>query len=354
MKCLISNLMLLFLTPAAVAGDFVYISIAGENRIAIYSQNIDDGSLTKVGDAKLEGAPGSLCVDPKRQVLFASVRSKGQLASFRINPRSGKLTAINAVSAGGNSAYVLTDNSGRYLLSAYYGEGKIAVHGVNADGRIEDAAIQSVVTDRNAHAVRLDASNRFVFVPHTGPNAIFQFVLDAKTGKLTANDPPKVVAPAGAGPRHIWFHPKLDMAYTSNEKGSSVTAYQFDKSSGRLTAIQTLSTLPEGFSDRNTTADVEVTPSGRFVYVSNRGHDSIAGFAIGTEKGGLTSIGQFATEKTPRSFNIDPAGKFLYAAGQKTTKLAAYRIDTDTGVLTRFATYEVGPRPSWVQVVTTR
>jgi 6-phosphogluconolactonase len=352
MKC--SLLMLTFLlSTSATAGEFVYVSIGGENRIAIYTQNADDGSLTKVGDTKLDGAPGSLCVDPKRQFLFASVRSTSQLASFRINQASGKLTPIGAVSAGANSAYVLTDNTGRYLLSAYYGAGKVAVHRINDDGRIEETAIQSVPTDKNAHAIRLNASNRFVYVPHTGPNAIYQFVLDAKTGKLTPNDPAKVIAPEGAGPRHIWFHPKLDVAYSSDEKGSSITAYALDKKSGRLAARQTLSTLPAEFSQRNTTADVEVAPTGRFVYVSNRGHDSIAGFAINQATGKLKSIGQFATEKTPRSFNIDPAGKFLYAAGQGTTKLAAYRINSNTGALDRFATYEVGPRPSWVQVVST-
>jgi 6-phosphogluconolactonase len=190
-----------------------------------------------------------------------------------------------------------------------------------------------------------------VFVPHTGPNAIFQFRFDEQTGTLTANDPPKVTTPENTGPRHLAFHPSLNVVYFDNEQGSSVTAFRLDKSKGTLEPFQTLPTLPEGFSESNSCADLEITPDGRFLYASNRGHDSLAGFAIDPETGKMTSLGQFPTEKTPRSFNIAPDGKFVYAAGQGSGKLAAYRLDGENGKLTRFATYEVGNGPAWVQVV---
>ena len=338
-------------TTTLRADTFVYVSVAGEKKIAIFKQTPGTGALSHCRDVSVGGSPGSLAVDPKRQFLFAALRSTREIASFRIDPQTGKLLPIWTVSAGGNPAYVVTDRSGRFILSAYYGEGKVAVHRIRTNGLLNAEALQSISTDKKAHAILADPSNRFVFVPHTGPNAIFQFAFDEKTGKLTANTVPKVVTGEGTGPRHIWFHPSRPFAYADNEQGSSVTAYRLNESTGTLTAFQTLSTLPEDFERKNTCADIEVTPSGRFVYASNRGHDSIAGFSIDARTGKLTPIGQAPTEKTPRSFNIDPAGNFLYAAGQASVNLAAYRIDTQTGRLNRFATYTVGKQPSWVQVV---
>jgi 6-phosphogluconolactonase len=145
------------------------------------------------------------------------------------------------------------------------------------------------------------------------------------------------------------FHPTLPLVYCDNERGSSVTAYAFDEKTGTLTPGRTVSTLPADFTGNNTCADIALTPDARFLYASNRGHDSLAGFMVDEKTGALTPIGQFATEKTPRSFSIDPAGRFVYAAGQGSGKLAAYRLDAKSGALERFDTYEVGKEPAWVQ-----
>ena len=352
MKTLAFFAVLWFSAPLASQADtYVYVSVAGEKKIAIFKQDCEQGTLAHCRDVSVAGSPGSLAVDPKRQFLFAALRSAREIASFRIEPQKGDLSPIGSVSAGGNSAYVATDRSGRFILSAYYGEGKVTVHRIGPGGVLQEQALQSIPTAEKAHAILPDPSNKFVFVPHTGPNAIFQFTFNAETGTLTPNAVPKVVAQEGAGPRHIWFHPRRPFAYADNEMGSSVTAYKLNESTGTLTAFQTLSTLPEDFDGKNTCADIEIAPSGKFVYASNRGHDSIAGFSIDDHTGKLTAIGQAPTEKTPRSFNIDPAGQYLYAAGQASGKLAAYRIDAQTGKLSRFATYTVGKQPSWVQTV---
>jgi len=338
-------------TTAAKADSYVYISVGGDNRIAVYRMNEQDGSLTPHSDVKLDGAPGAMDVDPERKFLFTSLRSTKSLTGFRINAETGKLERLNTTPVGENSAYVKVDHTGQFLLSAYYGAGKVAVHKIAADGSLSDEPLQWVETAPKAHAIVPDPSNRFVFVPHTGPNKIFQFAFNQKHGRLTPNSVPTVTTPVEDEPRHIAFHPELDFAYVDNEKGNSVTTFEFDPVKGTLKAVQTLSTVPEGFTEQSHCADIEITPSGKFVYASNRGHDSIAGFAIDAKTGLMTSIGQFATEKTPRSFNVDPSGKFLYSGGQGNGKLAAYRIDQETGRLERFATYDVGPGIGWVQVV---
>jgi 6-phosphogluconolactonase len=203
-----------------------------------------------------------------------------------------------------------------------------------------------------AHCIQTDRSNRYVHVPHAGEsNRILQFRFDADTGCLTPNDPPMVVPKGLQGPRHFCHHPALDVVYVVNEQGCSVTAYRLDPERGTLSPFQTLSTLPADLKGQNTCAQIHITPGGQFLYAANRGHDSIAGFAIDPSTGGLTSLGQQSSEPIPRTFGIDPQGRYMYAAGQGSGRLAAYRIDAQTGALHPLATYEVGKRPMWVMIL---
>jgi 6-phosphogluconolactonase len=289
-------------------------------------------------------------VGPARRFLFAAIRSTGKLASFRIDPATGRLTHLSTVTVGPDPAHISTDHTGRYLLTAYYVDARVTVHAIGDDRKLGVKPLQSIPTDDKAHAIVPDPSNRFVFVPHTGPNVIFQFAFDAKTGRLSANTPAKLRTPKGTGPRHLAFHPSQPVAYVANEQEGSVTAYAFDRKAGTLRALQTESTTPQDFKGTNACAEIKVHPAGRFVYVSNRGHDSIAAFALKSD-GKLRAIGQSATEKTPRSFDLDPSGKYLFATGESSGKLAGYRIDPNDGGLTRLATYEVGKMPWWVLAV---
>jgi 6-phosphogluconolactonase len=346
MRYLISIAALVSSTMTAPAATFVYVSMAPEQKIQIFKLDPKDGALTPVDALTVEGAPGALNADPKKKYLFASLRTTSSLASFRIDSATGKLKPVSVAELPKeeNAAFVGTDRTGKWLLSASYAAGKIVVHRLDDDGAIQMPAFETIATTKTAHAAVTDPGNRFVFVPHVAPNAVYQFKLEVATGKLEAAGK----APGGAakaGPRHLAFHPNGKLAFTSDEEGSSITAYGFDPESG-LKPVQTLSTLPADFKDKNTTAEVKVHPSGKFVWVSNRGHDSLAGFAIDAD-GKLSAKGQTPTEKTPRSFDIDPDGRYLFAAGEGSGKLAVYKIGDDGG-LARVQTYDVGKSLTWV------
>ncbi len=332
---------------AKKADAFVYVSVAGEKRIAVYRMDGATGGLTHKGDAKIDGEPGALVADPRRRFLFAALRAEGKLASFRIDPATGLLTHLGTVPAGPDPAHISTDAAGRYLMAAYYVDAKVTVHAIGADGKIGAKALQTIPTAEKAHAIVLDPSGRFAFVPHTGPDAIFQFTFDAGKGRLAANKAARLATPKGTGPRHLVFHPAMPIAYVANEQGGSVTAYALDAKGGTLKPLETVSTLPKEFRGSNACAEIRIHPTGRSLYVSNRGHDSIACFALDGE-GKITAIGQEATEKTPRSFDIDPSGRFLFAAGESSGKLATYGIDGKTGRLKRLKTAGVGKTPWWV------
>jgi 6-phosphogluconolactonase len=184
-----------------------------------------------------------------------------------------------------------------------------------------------------------------------GPNAIYQFRFDETQGRLTPNTPPMLAMQEFLGPRHYCFHPTLDVVYFSNEQGCSVSAYRLDTTAGTLSALQTVTTLPGGYSGRNTCSQIQISPSGKFLYVPNRGHNSIAGFAVHPASGELTPVGIVPTEAVPSAFSLDPEGKFLFAAGSASDRLASYRIDSHSGVLTPIDTYDVGKRPMEVCAV---
>ena len=341
-------LLLLFLSfsPALRAETIVYVSVADERRIAAYRM-ADDGALTHVADTKVPGQAAALTTDPARKFLFASLREEGKLASFRIDPKTGKLTAVSVIPAGADPAQLSTDRKGKFLLTAYYVAAQVTVHKIGPKGELSEEPVQKIATADKAHAIMADATNRFVFVPHTGPNAIFQFSFDAKTGRLAPAKIAKIEREKNTGPRHLVFHPTKEIAYVANEQGGSATAYAIE--AGTMKPTQTLSTLPNDFRATNACAEIRIHPTGKFLYVANRGHESLAMFAI-DEAGKLSSLGQEATEKNPRSFDIDPSGRFLYAAGESSGKLACYRI-AKTGRLSRFATLTVGKTPWWVMAI---
>ncbi|HVW02761.1 MAG TPA: lactonase family protein [Planctomycetaceae bacterium] len=350
---LLAALALLLATAEGQGGEFLYLACAGDRQIVVFERRAD-GALKLLPDrAEFAGEPGNLASDPQRKFLFAALRSTGRLTSHRLDARTGKLTQISDIKADADPAYLAVDKSGKYLLSAYYVAGKVAVHAIGTDGSLSEERARWTPTATKAHAIETDATNRFALVPHTSPNAVFQFRFDAQTGKLTPNDPAQISTGPNTGPRHLAFHPKQKWVYIDNEQGSSVTAYAFDANRGTIEPMQTLSTLPEGFSGGNSCAHIEITPNGRFFYVSNRGHDSLAGYRVDAETGRMTSLGQFATEKTPRSFTIAPDGRHLYAAGESSNTLAIYAINPETGELKQRETIPVGKRPWCVLAVST-
>ena len=343
-----THVVLLAFMPQAFADTTVCVSVAGENRVITFDLNESSGELDLQHSIRVSGGPGSMAVDPDGNRLYVAVRGSSKIAAINIHS-DRRLSLIGEVDGGGDASYLSVDPSGRFLFSSFYRDGVVRVHSIRPNGSLSSKPIQVVSTDEKAHAAVLDPTGKFLFVPHTRPNAIFQFRVGIGTGQLSPNDPLKVLREENSGPRHLWFHPRLQLAVGSDEQGSSVTSYDFNAKQGTLSIKQTMSTLPADFEDKNSTSDIEIHPSGKFLYVANRGHDSLAGFSIDA-MGRLEPIGHAPTEKTPRSFNISPDGAFLVAAGQAASRLAVYQVRTD-GQLERLASKDVGPRPWWVLIL---
>ena len=332
---------------------FVYVSLSNEDRLNIYSLDPETGALDSHAIVAVGNGPGPMCVDPLRRFLYVGLRGGRQAAAFRLDKGSGRLAPLGAAPLESDPAFISTDNTGRFLFSSYYRNGMVAVHPIRRDGSVGTPAIQTVKTADHAHSIQVDGSNRFVFVPHTlSPNVVAQFRFDEKTGRLSSNPvEPRLAFPELQGPRHLTFHPAMDMVYFVNENGSSVTACNFDTEQGTLTPFQTISTLPAGFEGENACAEIRISPTAEYVYASNRGHDSIAAFSVDGSTGALELISHTPTEAGPRSFDIDPDGAYLIVAGQNSGKLATYRIDDETGHLTALQTLDVGGGPIWVMAL---
>ena len=343
----------------------LYACLQDEDKIVTFAVDADTGQITRQAETPVVGGPSLLAISPDRRVLYIGCRTQPAISSFRIDQDTAGLTLQRTVSSPHAPTFLAPDRTGRYLLSAYYQGGYAAVHPLGDAGAVGAPALDRQDTANGAHAIQTDPSNQFAFVPHIarlndnvlepprdnpGPNFIAQFRFDAQTGHLTANSPFRVEQTGRLGPRHYCFHPALDVVYFSNEQGCSVTSYRLDRAKGTLSAVQTITTLPAGYTARNTCSQIHLTPSGRFLYVGNRGHNSIAGFAVDTATGQLTAVGHVSTEAVPSAFALDPAGSFLFAAGTATGRLAAYRIDEQTGALNALDTYAVGQRPAAVLV----
>ncbi len=328
----------------------IYVTLAGENKISILTMDAENGELTRQEDVALGGGPGPLAVDPEKRFLYAGVRSTQEISSFRTERETGKLTLISNIPLESDPCALYTDRAGRFLLSAYYSAGRVAVHALTPEGAVEKAPVQWLSTARGAHALQTDASNQFAFAPHVQEsNAILQFLFDEAAGTLTPNpEAPKVTPPPGTGPRHFCFHPTKDIVYFDNEQECSVTGYHLDTSSGTLQPFQTLSTLPQGFDEENTCAQIHIAASGRTLYASNRGHDSIACFSIDPDTGRLSSMDQEPTEEMPRAFNLTPQDDFLLVGSLVSENLACYRVDQETGALSHMYTRHIGERPMWI------
>lgn len=321
----------------------IYVSLGGENKIAVYSQDAPTGTLTLSQTVEVNGAPGSLAVSKDKRFLYAALRSTTQVASFAVDALDGTLSLLGTTKVAGSPVYIQPDSTGRHLFYASYGDDEAAVYPIEKDGIVQASATWKAATKSHPHSIGAHPQHpNFVVIPNTGSSVVQPYQFDSKAGTLTLLD--EIIVEPETGPRHFAFNE--DHFYTVNETASSVTAYSFTASEG-LKTLHTISTLPDGFEGSNSCADIHITPDGSFLYATNRGHDSLAAYAIQNGSGELIFLDTFPTEKTPREFDIDPAGRYLYAAGQGSGRLAAYRIQKD-GALEPFATYEVGKNPTWV------
>lgn len=298
--------------------------------------------------------PTFLAMDQKHRRLYAvneignyGGKQAGSIEAFSIDSDSGKLTSLGGHSSiGTGPCHIILDHGQRHALVANYGSGSIAVFPIQADGRVGDETTfiqdtgKGINTSRqegpHAHCMVLDAGGRFVFACDLGTDKVMVYRYDSSHGTLVPNEPPFARMKDGAGPRHLAFSPGEHYAYVLNELDSTITVFAYDRRRGSLSQLQNISMLPDGFKRENTAAEVEVHPSGKFLFASNRGNDSIAVFAIDRGTGRLTCVQDCPTQgKTPRHFVIDPTGHRLVVANQDSDNLVVFAIDPESGRLTK-------------------
>jgi len=331
---------------------WVYVG-ASDDSISVYLLDRVTGALTPQGKVDAGTNPSFLAADPEHRFLFAVNEGSDEVAGFSIDPATGLLTALNKKSSeGGGPAYVSVDKTGGWALVANYGGGTVAVLPIGGDGTLGDA-VDVESPGQNAHLIRTDPSNAFAFVPCLGSDHVAQFHFDPATGHLDANTPPSVATAPGAGPRHLEFNPSQPVVYVINEDGDTVVTYTLD-AAGTLTAIDTQPTLPTGADGAsNFCADLHISPDGKFLYGSNRGHDSLAIYAVDGATGKLTVAGHQPTGgEWPRNFGIDPAGDILLVANQNSSTIVTFRVEHTAGGLTSLMTIPTDGQPAWVGVIT--
>jgi 6-phosphogluconolactonase len=320
----------------------------------IYAFRLDESSGGLEPVAKTTGVtnPSYLAFDASRRFLYAvnelkvyEDRPSGTVSAFAVDAKTGWLRFLNKrLTHGTDPCHVLVDDARKHVFVANFMSGSVCVLPVRDDGSLGEASdfIQHQGSGidparqkgPHAHSVTLDATNRFAFVPDLGLDRLMTYRLDARRGMLEANTVPWIKMKPGAGPRHVAFHPGGKFAYLVNELDSTIAALSYDKQAGAFEHLETVPTLPAGFSGASTCADIQVSPKGTHVYASNRGHDSIVIYRIEGRSGKLSYVGHQPTGgQTPRSFGIDPAGRFLLAANQDSDTIVSFYIDAGDGTL---------------------
>jgi 6-phosphogluconolactonase len=320
--------------------------------ILAYRFNPKTAELSSLGVAGEADNPGFLAIHPNQQYLYAvnetgnqQAMNGGSVSSFAIDSKTGKLKFLGKVPThGAHPCHLIADKSGKYVVVVNYFGGAVESFPVKGDGQLGEAASvvrhtgSSVNKERqeapHPHGVKVSPDSRFAIVADLGIDKLMIHRLSLKDGSLTPNNPPSAELSPGAGPRHLAFSPSGKFVFSVNELNSTVSAFARDLSTGSLRMIQTISTLPKDFKSENSGAEIEVSPGGKTLYVSNRGHNSIAVFSIDDTKGTLTPVEHVSTHgKTPRGFGIDPSGSHLIVGNQDTQNLVVFRIDAKTGRL---------------------
>jgi len=357
---IISSLFLLIIIYACSDPDnkyLVYIgTYTGDGSDGIYAYRLDplNGVLDSIGLVAETESPSFLAIDSKGKFLYAvneidsfQNKASGAISVFAIDKESGNLKLLQQVpSVGAAPAHLSLDMSGRYLLVANYNGGSVAVFPIESDGKLDScsAFIQNVgssvnperQTSPHAHFVQVTDDNRFAMVADLGLDKILLYKFDETNGSLVRNDPEFIMLDAGSGPRHFAFTPSGKFVYVLNELSSTVSVFSFESKTGMMETKQTVSTLPKNFTGQNTAAEILVDTKGKFLYVSNRGDDSIVLFNINSDDGSIKSVEWISSGgKTPRNFEIDPTGQWLFAANQNSDNIVIFRIDPISGRLNR-------------------
>jgi 6-phosphogluconolactonase len=343
--------------PATV----VYVSNAGSKEISVFAMDRDDGELAPI---ERVGVPGTdepsptsmpLAIGPGHRFLYAALRSAPfPVSTFAIDPETGRLSHLATAALPDSMAYIVTDRTGRFLLSASYPGAKLAINPIDDQGRVGGPATQVLSTAPKAHCVVVDASNRSVYCTSLGGDIIMQLRFDVARGTVSPGEPAVIATKAGAGPRHLAFHPSGRFLYLLNETDATLGAYAVAADTGALSELQTVASLPPDFAGKASAADLHVTADGHFLYASERTTSMLAAFRVDAARGTLSLRGRYPTETTPRGFAIDPRGRFLLAVGLASNAMTIHAIDPARGSLAPVKRYLLGDRPNWVEIVDLR
>ncbi len=334
---------------------FMYAGAYTPRADGIYVWRFDSatGKLTPLGLAAKSQNPSFLAAHPNGRFLYAvnevsrfeKLPKTGGVSAFAIDPATGKLKLLNQQpSSGDGPCHLALDRQGKCLIVANYNNGSIGSYPVGSDGMLSQVtgffqhkgagAIPERQSGPHAHCVAISPDDRFALVADLGLDEVLIYRLNAAAARMEVSDPPFVKVAPGSGPRHLAFHPNGRFVYLINEMGSSIVTFAYDAQAGTLRQLQSVSTLPKDFKGQNDDAEIQVHPSGKFVYGSNRGNDSIAVFAVNPKTGTLTLVEIVPTQgKTPRGFGIDPTGAYLIAANQNSDNIVVFRIDQNSGRL---------------------
>jgi 6-phosphogluconolactonase len=357
----------------ALAATFVYVSNAEDGDIGSY-RLLGSGALQAGARVKAAGLVMPMAVSPDHRFLYAASRTKPyRVHVYSINSSNGELTLVSASPLAESFPYISLDQTGRFLFGASYGGHLISVNAVGEDGRVSAEPLQVIPVGRNAHSIRVDKNNKFVFVPTLGSDEIFQFTFDATSGKLASNTPAVYLMKPLTGPRHFVTSSDGRYLYLLSELLGTVTTFALDGRTGQLTEVSTAAGLPPdsklgpgaprgaiGGPDapppRNTdndiwAADIHLTPNGRFLYISERTSSTLGAFSVDGASGKLTYLSSTPTERQPRGFAIDPTGRFLVATGEKSDTISVYAIDQASGALSFLSKYPTGKGTNWVEIV---
>jgi 6-phosphogluconolactonase len=360
-------------SASTLAATFVYVSNAEDGDIGTY-RLLDSGELQPGARTKAANVVMPMAVSPDRRFLYAVSRSKPYTVHvYAIAKDTGALTPLSTSPLAESFPYISLDKTGRFLFGASYGGHVVSVNAVGSDGRVSPEPLQVIPVGRNAHSIRVDESNKFVYVATLGTDQIFQFTFDAQTGKLASNTPAVYMTTAMTGPRHFITSSDNKFLYLLNELTGTVTTFSIDAKTGLLTQVSSVSGLPPdtklgpgaprgavgapgGPPPRNTDndiwcADLHMTPNGKFLYISERTNSTLSALGVDGASGKLTYLSSTPTERQPRGFAIDTKGRYVVVAGEKSDTISVYAIDPASGALKFLNKYPTGKGSNWVEIV---
>jgi 6-phosphogluconolactonase len=349
-------LLTLLLTYTSVSADeLLYLSSGGVLEI----KKIDSktGELTDFQKVELQGM-SKFTFSRNKKFLYAQASMKGDrkkvsVATYEVGA-DGKLTFVHNAAINGGTTELKTDHTDKFLVAADYGKGRVTIWKLE-EGIYKGIVVQEIILEKKAHAVRFSPDNKMLMIPATGPNKIFQLAFDDKTGKVTVKEPALGPKEGASQPRHLVFHPTLNVAYSTQERiKPGVAAWKWTAEKGELKLMQALANSDDT-SGRITNADLHISPDNKFLYISSRDGqkelDQIIAYKINSSDGSLTLVKKFACENIPRSFCLNKSGDFAYVCGQRANKMGVYKIDKITGHLKKVTQYETGKSPIWVETL---